>query len=151
MKNAIPEIELTGLPLGHRITNENQQSSMDCGKLWTKFETEQVAKKIKEKLSDRVFAVYHHYDSDHHGYFSYFIGCEVVPGAKVPEHMERLIIPAGTFIKKTAKGKIPDCISGTWKEIWDSDIQRTFRYDFEVYDERSKDWDNGEVDIFISI
>ena len=150
-KVVLPEIELIGLSLRGKTTNENQQSSIDCGKLWTRFEKEQVAEKIEGKLNNRIFAVYHDFDSDHHGHFSYFIGCEVALGAEIREHMERLIIPAGTFIKKTATGKIPDCIADAWKEIWDSHLQRTYRYDFEVYDERSRDWYSGEVDILVSI
>ena len=56
-----------------------------------------------------------------------------------------------TIIYQTiAKGKMPDCISNSWKDIWDSKIERAYKYDFEVYDERSKDWNNATVDIFVS-
>jgi len=64
--------------------------------------------------------------------------------------MDRLVIPEQNYEKVTARGKMPDCISMSWESIWDSEIIRSYKYDFEVYDERSKDWNNAEVDIFVS-
>ena len=54
--------------------------------------------------------------------------------------MDTLMIPAQSYTKFIAKGKMPDCISNSWKEIWSLKIERAYKYDFEVYDERSKDW-----------
>jgi predicted transcriptional regulator YdeE len=65
--------------------------------------------------------------------------------------MATLIIPTGNYIKFVASGPIPDCIGNTWKQIWDSDIPRTYQADFEIYDERSKNWKDGQVDIYIGI
>lgn len=70
---------------------------------------------------------------------------------EVPQGLENLIIPKGTYHKINAKGKMPDCVSNTWKEVWASSIPRTYQIDFEVYDERSKDWNNAEVDAYLSI
>jgi predicted transcriptional regulator YdeE len=64
--------------------------------------------------------------------------------------MDTLMMPAQSYTKLIAKGKMPDCISNSWKDIWDSKIERAYKYDFEVYDERSKDWNNATVDIFVS-
>lgn len=38
-----------------------------------------------------------------------------------------------------------------WDKIWEANIKRAYKADFEVYDERSRDWDSAEVDIFINI
>ena len=46
---------------------------------------------------------------------------------------------------------MPDCMFAAWKNIWETEIPRSFQLDFEVYDERSKDWSNAEVDIYLSI
>lgn len=43
------------------------------------------------------------------------------------------------------------CITEAWEKIWNSEIQRKFGFDFEVYDERSQDWSDAEVDLFISV
>lgn len=145
------EFKLVGLKLNKKTTNQNNQSSKDCGNLWQKFETEKVMDRIPEKLSDEVFAVYFDYEKDENSPFSYFIGCKVASATEAPAGLEELNIPAQSYQKFTAKGKMTGCVTDTWKEIWNQDIARKFGYDFEVYDERSQDWNDAEVDIYLSV
>jgi len=149
-KMELEEIKLIGLSLPAKTTNEMGQSGIDCGNLWQKFEKENYAGKIPNKLSDEILAVYHHYEGDHTRPFSYFIGCKVEAETEIPEGLDGLLIPKGLYQKIIAAGKMPDCVINTWKEIWNSDIPRAYKADFEVYDERSKDWNNAIVDIFVS-
>jgi len=144
------EIKLIGLDLGRTTTNENGQSSIDGGNLWQKFEKGNYADKVPNKAGDEIYAVCYGYEDDHTEPFRYFIGCRVGGNGEVPEDMNRLTIPAGTFQKITAKGKMPDCIINAWKEIWKSGIQRAYKFGFEVYDERCKDWSDAEIDIYLS-
>lgn len=144
-------IHLIGLALPSKTTNENDQSMKDGGELWTRFEKEEIASKIPNKLSDEIIAVYFDYEGDHTQPFSYFIGCKVEEGTHVPDDMDSLTIPAGKYQKITAKGEMPDCMIQTWRTIWKSDIPRTYNVDFEVYDERSEDWSDAEVDIYLSV
>ena len=46
---------------------------------------------------------------------------------------------------------MPDCIVNAWRNIWTAKLDRAYNYDFEIYDERSKDWNNAEADIFLSV
>lgn len=144
-------IYLTGITLPEKTTNAEGKSMHDIGKLWQEFEKGGWFAKIPERTENNVYAVYHNYDGDHTQPYAFFIGCRVQPGAPVPEGMESVVIPSGNFAQFTAKGKIPDCIGSTWHKIWKSDIIRAYKADFEVYDERSQDFDNAEVDIFIGI
>ncbi|MFA6469314.1 MAG: GyrI-like domain-containing protein [Bacteroidota bacterium] len=142
--------KLVGLKLNGKTTNQNNQSSKDCGALWQKFEADKIFDRIPEKLSDEIYAVYFDYEMDETTPFSYFIGCKVDKNSETPNELEELMIPAQKYCKVTAKGIMTGCIADAWKEIWSSDIQRTFGFDFEVYGERSRDWSNAEVDIYIS-
>ena len=142
---------LIGLSLGKKTTNKNGQSARDCGNLWNKFENEKVIDKIPDKLSTEILAVYHEYEGDHTQPFSYFIGCKVKEGTEIPRDLSSIFIAKGDYRRIDAKGIMPDCVAEAWKEIWRSDIPRAFKTDFEVYDERSKDWSNAEVEIFLSI
>jgi predicted transcriptional regulator YdeE len=144
------EFKLVGLKLHHKTTNDGGQSSVDCGNLWQKFETENFAERIPDKLSAAIYAVYFDYEGDYTKPFSYFIGCKVKIDTDTLQGMDNLIIPAGSFTKVIAKGKMPDCVANSWKDIWSSKIDRAYKYDFEIYDERSKDWSNAEVEIFVS-
>jgi predicted transcriptional regulator YdeE len=145
------EIRLMGLSLKSKTTNLNGQSAIDCGNLWQAFEQGSIMNHIPARIGSSIYAVYYAYEGDYLQPFSYFIGCPVKNDAQPVRGLEILTIPAGAYRKFTARGILPDCISFTWKKIWESDIQRTYLTDFEVYDERSKDWNNAEVDIFISV
>ena len=142
--------KLIGLKLDKKTTNEGGQSNIDCGGLWQKFEARDFAGQIPNKLGDEIYAVYFDYDGDHTQPFSYFIGCKVDRYAEVPKNMDCLVIPEQNYFKTTAKGQMPNCISSAWKDIWDSKTDRLFTFDFEVYDKRSRDWSDAEVDIFVA-
>ena len=147
----IKTFKLIGIALKTKTTNKNGQSAIDCGNLWQKFETGGYAAKIPGKLTSEIYAVYYNYEGDHTNPFSYFIGCKVAPDAKVPHGMDSLVIPEGNYQVQKANGKMPECIAKAWEEIWSTPILRTYQTDFEVYGEKSKDWNDAEVDIFLSV
>lgn len=146
----LSSFHLAGIQLDSKTSNIGGQSMQDCGNLWQQFERESIFQKIPDKISEEVYAVYFDYDGDHLAPFRYFIGCRVNPESVIPAGLTELIIPEQNYITVTAKGQMPDCIGAAWKEIWQSDYNRLFTYDFEVYDERSRDWSNAEVDIYLS-
>ncbi|MEJ0106524.1 MAG: GyrI-like domain-containing protein [Bacteroidota bacterium] len=150
-KTEIATFTLTGLALKTKTWNANGQSAIDCGSLWQQFEKGNYADKIPGKLGDDIIAVYHNYEGDHTQPFSYFIGCRVAAGSAMPEGMDSLTIEKATYQQFIAKGKMPDCVGNTWREIWKTNIDRAYIADFEVYDERSKDWNDALVDIFIGV
>ena len=91
MKNTPEAFRLIGLKLPNKTSNENNQSSRDCGHLWQQFETEKIINSIPDKLSDEIYAVYFDYEPDDKGLFSYFIGCKVPENVVVPEGLEALL------------------------------------------------------------
>ena len=99
-KLELEEIKLIGLSLPTKTTNEMGKSSIDCGNLWQKFEKENYADKIPNKLSDEIVAVYHQYEGDYTRPFSYFIGCKVDADAKIPEGLDSLSHIQRACIKK---------------------------------------------------
>ncbi|MEM7371798.1 MAG: effector binding domain-containing protein [Bacteroidota bacterium] len=149
----VPEtIHLIGIPLPFKTTNENGQSNVDIGNHWQAFEKGQYFTKIPNIQTQEVYAVYHEYEGDHMAPFSYFIGCRVSPGTEVPEGLglHALSIPPGAYHQLIAKGQMPHCIGQAWQEVWQSGVERAFQMDYEVYGEKSQNWNNAEVDIFIS-
>lgn len=150
-KIELEAFKLIGIALEKKTINENGQAGIDCGSLWQKFEKGDYTNKIPGKLSDEIFAVYHQYDGDYTKPYAYFIGCKVSAETKLPKGMDSLMISPGIYQQITAKGKIPDCIINVWQTIWSADINRAYQADFEVYDARSKDWNNAEVDVFLSV
>lgn len=143
------EFRLIGLKLPRKTSNEDGRSGIDCGNLWQKFESEKFAERIPNS-GNEVYAVYFDYENGHTGEFSYFLGCKAGDNTEIPEGMKSLVIPENSYFKVTARGTMPDCIANSWKDVWNSNLDRAYKYDFEVYDQRSTDWNNAEVDIFIS-
>lgn len=144
-------ITLIGLKLQNKTTNENGQAMADCGNHWQKFEQGEVFNKIPTKTDFVIYAVYYDYEGDHTKPYSYFIGCPVAEGTVTPEGMDSLEIPVQKYDHIVAKGKMPDCVADVWRNIWNSERNRAYGFDFEIYSEKSSDWNNAEVDIYLSI
>lgn len=148
---ALKEKFLVGLHLPFLTSNLNGQASIDCGNHWQKFEKENCLSKIENKLSEDIFAVYHKYESNEHGPYGYFIGCEVADYSNIPDGMGTLTIPASTYSTFLAKGKMPNCVAVCWQNIWATKLPRKYSADFEVYGQKSQNWENAEVDVFIAL
>ncbi|KGO87862.1 transcriptional regulator [Flavobacterium rivuli WB 3.3-2 = DSM 21788] len=143
--------KLTGLKLDKKTFNAIGQAAIDCGALWQKFMGEAVADKITDKLSTDIYAVYFEYEGDHTQPYSFFIGCIVDADTETPNGLQSIEIPNQKYAIVTAKGKMPECVANAWQEIWKSDVDRVYGYDFEVYNELSADWENAIVDIYLSV
>lgn len=142
---------LVGLKLERKTSNKDNRSSMDCGNLRQKFERKNIKDQIPNKLGDEIYAVYFDCEGDEKSPFSYFIGCRVEEGTLAPPNLNSLEIPPQKYQKITARGAMTGSITDAWHTIWNSAIERKFGFDFEVYDERSKNWDDAVVDIYVSI
>lgn len=138
--------------LAIRTTNENQQAAQDIPALWQKFMAENTAAKIENKADDNLYCVYTDYESDFTRPYTTLIGCKVERGHPVPEGLEAREIPGGNYELFTARGKLDDgIVIQEWIRIWNSDLERVYGADFEVYSDKSWVPDNAEVDIFIGI
>ena len=60
------------------------------------------------------------------------------------------MVPSQEYRKFTANGVMTGCVTDAWEKLENSNTDRKFGFDFELYDERSQDWSNAEVDIYIS-
>jgi predicted transcriptional regulator YdeE len=142
---------LIGLSLKRQTSNQNGQSAIDCGSHWQEFVGGNYFDRIPDKLSQDIFAVYHQYQGDHTKPYSYFIGCKVATGSVVPQGLDSIILSEGVYQKIKARGVMPDCVANAWEGIWKGDSRRAYLTDFEVYGEGSKDWNDAEVEIYLSV
>jgi predicted transcriptional regulator YdeE len=122
-----------------------------CGRIWRKFIFEKIADKISNKENKKLYAVYFDYDEKTKTYNRYLVGCKVYPEAPIPQGMESITVTGGTYLKISTIEKVPECHSGPWEDIGESNLNRTFKTDFEVYDKSIKHWRSAELDIFIGI
>lgn len=150
--------EMNIIGIATRTTNQREANGNgEIPKLWERFITEQLEKDISNKHSkNQILSVYADYENGAQGIYSYMIGSQVNDSSNVPDGMVTRRIPCGTYAVFTSdQGPISKVVPEAWAFIWnwfqESDTERAFTYDFELYDERSLDRDNAEVDIYIAI
>lgn len=135
-----------------RTTNENNQAGQDIPALWNKFIAEGIAEQIPNKIDNSVFCIYTEYEKDHTKPYTTILGCKVENLDKIPNGMVGKTIEDTTYAKHIAKGNIlKGMVFNEWKKIWNSDLDRTFTADFEVYGEKAQNLENAEVDIFVAV
>lgn len=146
----IKQFNIIGIAI--RTTNENGQSSQDIPSLWNKFMGDGMSALIPEKINNTIYCVYTDYEKDHTKPYTTILGCSVSTLNNIPAGMVGKIIEEGAYIKYTAKGNIlQGMVFNEWVKIWNSDIDRKYTADFEVYGEKAKNPEDAEVDIFIAV
>ncbi len=83
-------------------------------------------------------------------------GEEVSGFNQIPDGMVAKTIPAANYaVFTTPAGPLFKVVPEAWAFIWEwttnSNIERAFSGDFELYDERSFDSNNAQVEIYIAL
>jgi predicted transcriptional regulator YdeE len=149
MKNL--EMKLAEIPLIGIEARTNNRSALDIGELWKKFYVNGIQDRTPNCVDTRIFVLYNHYESDHTGDFNSLIGSPVSDLENIPQGMVGRLIPAQKYCVVRAGGTLPNALIEAWQMIWCSNIKRTFKFDFELYDDRAQDPSNAEIDIFIAV
>ncbi|MEZ4911154.1 MAG: GyrI-like domain-containing protein [Saprospiraceae bacterium] len=135
-----------------RATNENGQASQDIPALWNKFMAEGIAEQIPNKIDNSIYCIYTEYEKDHSKPYTTILGCKVENLDTIPNGMVGKAFDEATYTKHIAKGNVlQGMVFGEWTKIWNSDLDRTFTADFEVYGEKAQNPENAEVDIFVAV
>lgn len=135
-----------------RTTNENGKAEQDIPVLWGRFMSEGVLQKIPNKVDDTVYCIYTDYEKDYTKPYTTIIGCRVTSLENVPEGMVGKTVESSSYAHYVAKGNIMQgAVQEVWKEIWNSDIKRAYRADFDVYGAKAQNLENAEVDVFVSV
>lgn len=149
-KQTIQKFSVIGISV--RTTNENGQASQDIPALWNKFMTERISEKIPNKVDSSIYCIYTEYEKDHTKPYTTILGCKVENLDIIPNGMVGKTFDEATYTKHIAKGNIlQGMVFGEWTKIWNSDLDRTFTADFEVYGEKTQNPEKAEVDIFVAV
>lgn len=153
-----PEIKLVGMKT--RTCNKDEMN-WETGKLFPciqAYSHQGIAQTIQNrKKPGTTLCLYTGYESDHNGFYTYFIGEEVESFENIPEGLEKHVIPAQKYVKFTTEpGAMPDVVKEPWLKIWEMTPaelggERAYLSDFEIYDERAADHQNVVLDILIGI
>lgn len=150
MNQQIKTFHVIGIAV--RTTNENGQSVQDIPALWNRFMTEGIMDQIPNKVDHTLYCIYTDYKKDHTKPYTTILGCKVSNLDQIPYGLVGKTFEEQTYIKRIAKGNLMQgIVYEEWTKIWNADLNRAFTADFEVYDERTQNSENAEVDIFISV
>lgn len=137
-----------------RTTNENGQSVKDIEALWGRFWGQEIPKQIPNKVSDEIYAIYTHYETDFTGYYTTIVGLPVSSLENIPKGFVGITIETGVYQKFVSKGKMPEAVFNTWLEIWRNEelnLKRAYKADFTIHGQKYYDGDKAEVETFISV
>lgn len=150
MNQQIKTFQVIGMAV--RTTNENGQSAQDIPALWNRFMSEGIMDQIPNQIDNTLYCIYTDYEKDHTKPYTTILGCKVSNLDQIPNGLVGKTFEEETYIKRVAKGNLMQSIVyEEWTKIWNTDLDRAFNADFEVYDKRAQNPENAEVDIYISV
>lgn len=122
-----------------RITG-NETASEEINALWQRFFEQQVAHDLPARKDDIIYAVYSDYEGDHTQPYCLTIGYRMQddwsPEGRDFAALVPVQVQGGDYALMGAAGEQPKALIETWTAIWQSDLDRSFKTDFEVYGPR---------------
>ena len=133
--------EKTSVGFAARTSNEDPQMGAIIGGLWKQLYTPENTEKIQNRVNAYAIGLYSDYDKE---------GYQVTAGFEVSDAENGngfavKTIPAGRYAKFSVHGDMIDAVADSWKEIWETPLDRTFTGDFEEY------LSQEDIDIYIAI
>ena len=154
----VEQDEFTVVGIAARTSNAKEMTADGViGKQWGRLMQENFVSKIPNKSDQSIVAVYTDYASDHNGDYTFLLGARVTSDSDVPTGMVAKKVPAGKFAVFTSeKGPAPQVVPALWMKInalpkTAVGGDRTYRADFEVYDQRAADPQNMVMDAYVGI
>ena len=111
-----------------------------------------IAAKIPNKIDHSIYSIYTNYQGDHTKPYDTILGCKVSSLDEIPKGMVGHAFDGGIYGKFISKGDLTKgAVFGTWAEINQQKLDRTFTADFELYGEKAQDPTNAEVGVYVGI
>ncbi len=122
------------------------------GKQWGRFLQENLLGQIPNKMDSAIVAVYTDYAGDQEGEYTFVIGARVRAGAAAPAGMVATTVPPGRYAMFVSeRGPVGEVVMKTWQRAWTAGVERAYRADYEVYDERAVDPGNAVVEVRVGV
>lgn len=131
-----------------RTNNGASDMGAVIGGLWNRFYNEGVYASVPYKADGKALGIYTDYAGDEKADYTVMAACEVT---QEPEKAEYALcrIPSGRYARFVVHGDMVQAVAAAWQEIWRLNLPRTFRCDFEEYQDGSMD--NAEIHIYIGL
>jgi len=154
----LPEIRLIGFTVRTSNALEMDPTTAKIGLTVQNYFEGMFSEKIAQRKSPwTTYSVYTEYESDSTGEYTYFIGEEVINFETQPHEFKQITIPQQCYSKfTTPPGAMPEVCLNAWQKIWQMTTEelggnRSYKADFEIYDQRASDPTNSVLDIYVGI
>jgi predicted transcriptional regulator YdeE len=155
---AVEQEGFTVVGIAVRTSNAEQMTpARPIGKQWERFFTEGVLAAIPNKADGQIVALYSEYASDKDGEYTYLLGARVRKVESVPAGMTVKNVPAGRYaVFTSARGPVEKVVVEMWRRVWETPKNslggdRTYKTDFEVYDQRAQNPADAVVDLYVAV
>jgi predicted transcriptional regulator YdeE len=155
---AVQQEEFTVVGIAVRTSNAEQMTeARPIGKQWERLFKEGVLAAIPNKADANIVALYTEYASDKDGAHTYVLGARVTKVESVPAGMVAKKVQAGRFAVFTSeRGPVQKVVVEMWQRVWATPKSalggdRTYKTDFEVYDQRAQNPANSVVDLYVGV
>jgi predicted transcriptional regulator YdeE len=152
-----PEFSVIGIQVRTNNAKETTAGGAIPGQ-WETFFKEGIADKIPNKVDPTIYAVYTGYASDHNGEYDFIIGMKVSSVSAIPPGMVAKRVPSGRYAVVTSeKGPVAQVVPQAWQRVYSLEDSkqlggaRAYRADFELYDQRSQNPQDSQVDLYIGL
>ncbi len=155
---AVQQEGFTVVGMAVRTSNAEQMTeARPIGKQWERLFKEGVLAAIPNKADGKIVAVYSEYASDKDGEYTYLLGARVTKVESVPAGMTVKHVSAGRYAVFTSeRGPVEKVVVEMWRRVWETPKNalggdRTYKTDFEVYDQRAQNPADAVVDLYVAV
>ena len=138
--------------IGLSVKTSNQDMQ-DIAMLWGKFTSKGIYANIPNKNNGDIYCIYTNYEGDHTQPYEVVLGCKVNAIDNIPDGLVSHKVVRNSYQVFSAKGDLTtgQAVGQKWMEIWEADLNRNFKSDFELYSAETKDPKDGVVEIYVGV
>lgn len=131
-----------------RTNNTSPDMGEVIGGLWNQFFNDGIYVSIPGKVNEKALGIYTDFSSDEKADYTVMAACET---SAEPEGGQYAVcrIPAGRYARFIVRGDMRQAVAAAWTKIWQMDLPRTFRCDFEEY--QNDHMEHAEIHIYIGL
>lgn len=139
----------------HNAAEKNGKGKI--GEIWHTLLRDNLAAKIPNKLGIDLIAVYTDYETGRDGHYTYLLGLPVSSIKNIPAKLVAKYVPGGRYAVVTSnRGLVAQIVPEIWERIGSMSPgelggARSFRADYEVYDQRSADPEKAQIEVYVGL
>ncbi len=147
VKAGLEKIEAFDVAGISAVISDREQAAEQINALWEQFFQRSVGQSVQNRVDDVIYAVYSDYEGDHTKPYRLTIGYKIKGDAPAGLHSAR--VQGAHYAMMSAAGEQPKALMETWTAIWQSDLERCFETDFEVYGQRF--FEDGVHEVLVAV